>query len=116
MRDKHECRICGAEMTYSPNGGWWCDHSARPQIVEANQHHSHDGTTSLVHKQYHEQVVESLRTKIIFLTGVLSAVDEYCQSGLNSSEPKHWEAALQDILKLVRELPEAEKKVKETKT
>ncbi len=30
-------------------------------------------------------------------------IDELCQQGLNSADPKHWEAALQDILKLVRE-------------
>jgi hypothetical protein len=34
---------------------------------------------------------------------LISLVDEYCQMGLNSSDPKHWEAALQDILAAVRD-------------
>jgi len=37
---------------------------------------------------------------------ILGTIDEYCQMGLNSSEPKHWEAALQDILDLIRDLGE----------
>ena len=31
----------------------------------------------------------------------LSTIREYVEMGLNSSEPKHWEAALQDILTLL---------------
>ena len=32
----------------------------------------------------------------------LHNADEFCQQGLNSAEPTHWEAALQDIMDLVR--------------
>lgn len=34
---------------------------------------------------------------------VLGTIDEFCQMGLNSSDPKHWDAALQDIMQYVRE-------------
>lgn len=34
---------------------------------------------------------------------LLFEIDELCQQGLNSETPEHWEAALQDILDLVRE-------------
>lgn len=37
------------------------------------------------------------------LVAALGGVDELCQAGLNSPEPKHWEAALQDIMESVRE-------------
>lgn len=33
---------------------------------------------------------------------VLAACDEHCQAGLNSATPEHWQAALQDILDLIR--------------
>ena len=33
----------------------------------------------------------------------LEDIDEFCQQGLNSPEPAHWEAALQDIMGLARE-------------
>lgn len=32
----------------------------------------------------------------------LDSIDEACQQGLNSAEPIHWEAALQDIMGLAR--------------
>lgn len=32
----------------------------------------------------------------------LHDIDEFCQQGLNSPEPVHWEAALHDIMELVR--------------
>lgn len=32
----------------------------------------------------------------------LMTIDELCQAGLNSNEPKHWEAALRDIMDAVR--------------
>ena len=32
----------------------------------------------------------------------IQAVDEFCQMGLNSSNPSHWEAALQDIMNIAR--------------
>lgn len=36
------------------------------------------------------------------LLAALHDADELCQQGLNSPEPVHWEAALQDIMELVR--------------
>jgi hypothetical protein len=36
------------------------------------------------------------------LLQALHDADEFCQQGLNSAEPPHWEAALQDIMDLVR--------------
>ena len=36
------------------------------------------------------------------LLQALHDADEFCQQGLNSAEPQHWEAALQDIMDLVR--------------
>lgn len=36
------------------------------------------------------------------LLAALHGVDEACQQGLNSPEPVHWEASLQDIMDLVR--------------
>jgi hypothetical protein len=36
------------------------------------------------------------------LLQALHDADEFCQQGLNSAEPQHWEAALQDIMELVR--------------
>lgn len=36
------------------------------------------------------------------LLSALHDVDELCQQGLNSPEPVHWEATLQDIMELVR--------------
>ena len=36
------------------------------------------------------------------LVAALSEVDEHCQAGLNSSDPAHWEAALQDIMNAAR--------------
>jgi hypothetical protein len=36
------------------------------------------------------------------LLQALRDADEFCQQGLNSAEPQHWEAALQDIMGLVR--------------
>ena len=36
------------------------------------------------------------------LLQALHDADEFCQQGLNSAEPPHWEAALQDIMGLVR--------------
>lgn len=32
----------------------------------------------------------------------MQEIDELCQQGLNSGDPNHWEAALQDILDYVR--------------
>jgi hypothetical protein len=37
------------------------------------------------------------------LLAALRGVDEQCQMGLNSSDPKHWEAALLDIMGSVRD-------------
>lgn len=36
------------------------------------------------------------------LLAALRDADEFCQQGLNSAEPQHWEAALHDIMELVR--------------
>lgn len=36
------------------------------------------------------------------ITQILENIDEACQQGLNSPEPVHWEATLQDIMELVR--------------
>lgn len=33
---------------------------------------------------------------------LLTTVDETCQMGLNSTESRHWEAALEDILSYIR--------------
>jgi len=33
---------------------------------------------------------------------LMEEIDELLQQGLNSAEPRHWEAALHDILALVR--------------
>ena len=38
-----------------------------------------------------EKLAEALRT-----------VDEYCQAGLNSEQPNHWESALQDAMQAAR--------------
>jgi hypothetical protein len=40
-------------------------------------------------------VISSLREK-------LETIENYTELGLNSAEPKHWEAALQDILSALR--------------
>lgn len=37
------------------------------------------------------------------LLAALHGADEFCQQGLNSPEPVHWEATLQDIMELVRD-------------
>lgn len=37
------------------------------------------------------------------LISALQGIDEMCQAGLNSSDPKHWEAALQDVMRDARE-------------
>lgn len=36
------------------------------------------------------------------MVAALRDCDEACQAGLNSAEPKHWEAALSDILDIIR--------------
>lgn len=36
------------------------------------------------------------------LLSALHGVDEFCQQGLNSPYAEHWEAALHDIMELVR--------------
>jgi hypothetical protein len=36
------------------------------------------------------------------LLSALHDADEFCQQGLNSPHPEHWEAALHDIMELVR--------------
>ena len=36
------------------------------------------------------------------LFAALRTADEWCQMGLNSSDPTHWEAALQDCMACVR--------------
>lgn len=37
------------------------------------------------------------------LAAALRNVDEFCQCGLNSADPKHWDAALNDVLGVARE-------------
>lgn len=36
------------------------------------------------------------------MIAALAACDEHCQAGLNSASPEHWQAALQDILDIIR--------------
>lgn len=36
------------------------------------------------------------------MLAALNDTDEYCQAGLNSADPAHWEAALRDIMALAR--------------
>lgn len=50
------------------------------------------------------------------MQATLAAIDEFCQMGLNSSEPKHWEAALQDILDIMRRTLPAESTAAPTPT
>ena len=45
---------------------------------------------------------DALREENEQLRAALHDVDELCQQGLNSPEPVHWEATLQDIMELVR--------------
>lgn len=42
-----------------------------------------------------------------YIRDLLFEIDEHCQAGLNSSDPKHWEAALKDIMAFVRAEDEA---------
>lgn len=37
------------------------------------------------------------------LAAALLNVDEACQEGLNSDDPAHWQAALQDVLRIARD-------------
>ena len=47
-------------------------------------------------------LIERLADENERLREALHGVDEFCQQGLNSAEPVHWEAALHDIMGLVR--------------
>jgi len=44
---------------------------------------------------------------IVMASAALSEADELCQAGLNSDDPKHWEAALQDVMQTVRKAAES---------
>jgi hypothetical protein len=35
-------------------------------------------------------------------TGTMAAIEAACEAGLNSDDPKHWEAGLRDIMQLAR--------------
>ena len=81
------------------------------------QHNNNDDTTHIVANDPHvgmDMVAEIYRVSAYEGNAALIAaapamyealqdIESYTELGLNSDEPKHWEASLQDILGIVRD-------------